>query len=152
MKTVAPHASFVQLDRQREHLRQLRLGAMKRRVEASHLWQIGLLGHQQLDRCQVVRLVQRRQGYELLQVADNHRIQPRRRRIQQPPVHHPVTDTHQAMPARVGAQKPGQVANRPLMAQHLAVGPELFADDRAVRVHRLEVGRRVKAFELTAGM
>src|SRR5262249_47462868 len=57
VKAVAPDALLVKGVGQRKGLFDLRCSAMKSRVEARHLWQFRIKGHNHLDGCQIVWLV-----------------------------------------------------------------------------------------------
>ena len=75
VEAVAADALRVQLRGQREHLRDLRVAAVERGVEAGHLRQLRRALQQQADRRQVVRLMQRRERNELLQRLQHAGIQ-----------------------------------------------------------------------------
>ena len=64
VETVAAHARLVHFVGQSEHLREFRIGAMKRRIEAGDLRHLRGALHHCTDRGEVVRLVQRRERDE----------------------------------------------------------------------------------------
>ena len=78
MKAVAPHAALGDRGRQREGLRHLGLRAMERGVEAGHLRQLRAQLRDDLDRLEVVRLMQRRQRAQLLERGDHLGRRPAR--------------------------------------------------------------------------
>ncbi len=71
VKTVAPHAAIRNCGRQRERLREFRLRAMKGRIKACDLRHFRRTFGDDPNRRQVVRLVQWREGNELLEVRHN---------------------------------------------------------------------------------
>jgi hypothetical protein len=74
MEPVALHARVVQFRRNGESLRDRRVGAVERGVEAGNLGQVGRALEQHPDRSEVVRLVQRRERNESGEALDRVRI------------------------------------------------------------------------------
>src|SRR5439155_22453823 len=71
METVTSYAALMELEWQRERLCQRPLRPVKRRIEARDLRQRGRLLRDRAYRRQIVRLMQRRQGDQPLQLAQN---------------------------------------------------------------------------------
>ena len=69
MEPVTSYAAFVELERQRERLRQRLLRSVERCIEASDLRQRGRLLRDRANRRQIMRLMQRRQWNQHFQVA-----------------------------------------------------------------------------------
>ena len=68
MEAVAPDTGFSQLRGQREHLRQRRIAAVEGGIEAGDLRKLRRALHQAPDRRQVMRLVQRRERNQFLEL------------------------------------------------------------------------------------
>ena len=79
VEAVAANAGVAELARQGEGLRDVRLAAMERRVEAGDLRKMRRRGGDRLDRRKVVRLVQRRQRHQAGELGQNVGIDARRR-------------------------------------------------------------------------
>jgi hypothetical protein len=92
VEAIAAHALVVQFHRQCEHLRQFGLRAVEGGVEAGHLRHARLAFEHQPDRHQVVRLVQRRQRDELLQVRQHFAVHAHRRRVLHANMHDAMAD------------------------------------------------------------
>ena len=105
VEAVALHAGVVQLAGQGEHLRELRLGAMERRVEASHLRQLGPALEQEPDRRQVVGLVQRRERNELRQVFQHRAVDAHRLGVLEPAVNDAVADARELRHRRASRER-----------------------------------------------
>ena len=96
MEAVAAHAFVVQRLGRANICASSGWRAVERGVEAGHLRaDLGRRSMQQPDRRQVVRLVQRRQRDELLQVGQHRRIRRTGRRIRQAAMHHAMADAGQ---------------------------------------------------------
>ncbi len=143
METVAANAAVGDLGRQGEGLGHLGLVAMKGGIEASHLRQFRLVGQQQADRLEVMRLVQRCQRDELLQVSDDLGSQPHRRSVVEAAVHHPMADGGQPVFPELLAQEAGQIGDGAIVTKCFTGRPLPFADHGARRILGLEAGRRV---------
>ena len=104
-KAVADHSTFGNPLRQRERLCDRRLAAVKRGIEAGHLWNLWQPLEQCTDRYQVVRLMQRRKRYVLLQRCDNLRVDAHGFRIGEPAVHYPMAHADQSCSARRSRRK-----------------------------------------------
>jgi hypothetical protein len=129
VETVAPHARLVELLRDREPVGELRVGAVERSVEAGHLRRSGPLPQQRPDRGQVVRLVQRCQRHQPLQVGQHRRVEHDRRRVARAPVDDPVPDRRGRLRATLVEPAVDHLP-RPPRVGHLP-GPEA-----ALRQHR----------------
>ena len=69
MKSVSSHAGVVQLLGQGESLRDVRICAVERRVEARNLRQLRTALEQATNRSQIVRLMERRERDQLFERA-----------------------------------------------------------------------------------
>ena len=150
MEAVAAHALRVQLRGQREHLRDLRIAAVERSVEAGDLRQLGSALQQQPDRSQVVRLVQGRKRHELLQRCKHVGIQPDRPRVFEPSMHDTMADADQAIAGKPLAQKCHQMLERAGVTKLGSLTPRFLGGRLASAIQRNEVRRGVKAFDLAA--
>ena len=91
MEAVADQAPVGQPARQREELRQARLGAVEAGVEAGHLGQLRRPRRDRADGRQIDRLVQRRKWRQGLERRDDVVIDPDWPRERAPAMDHPVT-------------------------------------------------------------
>src|SRR5262245_44885328 len=73
VKTVALHARFANLSRERHELSELGLGPMEARIETCHLRYMRQPLKHGLNRRQIVRLMQRRERFERMQVGKHLR-------------------------------------------------------------------------------
>ena len=71
VEAVAPHALVVEMFRDRVVVGQRIVAAVKRRVEARDLRQLGDTGEDSADGCEIVRLVQWRQRDQAFEVGDS---------------------------------------------------------------------------------
>ena len=93
----------------------------------------GLRSRDDADRRQIVRLVQRRERHELLELAQHSAVDQRRLGEVEPAVHHAMADRRPAGSLRAaGAQKLGEIVDRAVVAQAGAARPRLRSpSDRA---------------------
>jgi len=73
VKAVAPDAFLKQRIRQGKGLLDVGRGAVKGGVEAGHLGQFRIEGHRHFDRREIMRLVQRRERHQRLQLGQQFR-------------------------------------------------------------------------------
>ena len=92
VEAVAAHARIGELLRQREHLRERRVRPVDRGVEARDLRQLRRALEHRADRRQVVRLVQRRERHELLELRDDRGVEAHGRGVVDAAVDDAVTD------------------------------------------------------------
>jgi hypothetical protein len=92
VETVAADAVVVEPARQSVPVGELRMAAVKRGIEARHLREIGLSRGDRADASEIVRLMQRRQRTERLELGDRRGTDAHRRRELDAAMHHPVTD------------------------------------------------------------
>src|SRR5512136_3049652 len=102
---------------------------MKRRVEASHLWHIGHPFQHYLDWPQVVRLVQRRQGNEFLQVGENLSIYQHGTRVLHSTMDDAMTDASQSNLSAQAEQIGSQMFQRSLVVQSDSFAPGFLGND-----------------------
>ena len=143
METVAANATVGDRGRQGKGLGHLGLVAMKGGIEATHLRQLRLVLQQQADRLEVMRLVQRCQRDELLQVSDDLGGQPHRRSVGEAAVHHTMADGGQPVFPELLAQEACQMGDGAIVTKRFTGRPLPFADHGARRILDLEAGRRV---------
>src|SRR4051812_46744503 len=93
MEAIASNACFSEMPRQCKRLRDLCLATMERCVEARDLWDLRRHVQDGAYRCQVVRLVQRSQWYQLGQRSENCTIQPNWCGVMRSPMHDAMSDT-----------------------------------------------------------
>jgi hypothetical protein len=117
VEAVAPHSRVVQLAGKGEHLRELRLSAMERRVEARHLGQVGPALEQEPDRRQVVGLVQRGERNELRQVFEHRAVDAHRFGVPEPAVHDAVPDARELQLAELLPHERHDVLQRAIVAE-----------------------------------
>src|SRR5262249_33749032 len=99
VKAVTPDAGIVKLGGQGEPLRKVRRRSMKRGVEAGHLRKIGPTVEQQPDRGEIVRLMQRCERRESLELVGEVALDARGRGVRVAAVHHTMTDAEQSVVA-----------------------------------------------------
>ena len=150
VETVAAHTGFGQRFGQREHLGQRRVAAVKGGVEASHLWHLGHTFQDGADGLQVVRLVQRRQGNEFVQVGKNLLGYPHWIRVLHSPMDHAMAHAGQAHLIGQTEQESSQMLQRSLMAQLDSFAPGFFGDDLAAGILGDESRGGGQAFKLAA--
>ena len=92
MKAVAPHAGLGQFLRQREHLRDRRVRAVAAVSKQATCGRSGARSNSRADRREIVRLVQRRERHELLQLGHDRRVDPHRRGIVGAAMHDAMAD------------------------------------------------------------
>ncbi len=123
VEAVAPHARLVQLVGQREHLGDLGIGAMKRRVEARDLRYVGRAMQYCANRREVMRLVQRRQRHEPVKRREHRCVGPHWLRVLHAAVHDPVADPDQLHSIGTPAQELEQVIKRANVSELRSIGP-----------------------------
>ena len=121
MKAVTAHTLLGVATRQSERLRHRRLGPMKGGIEAGDLRERRRVFRHRSDRCQILRLVQRRQRNERLQLVERSRIDRNRARETRASVDDAMPDRHDAMLGEHPGPAPAQqVLDRTFLAE---VGP-----------------------------
>ena len=152
MEAVAAHARVVELLRQREHLRERRVGAVERGVEAGDLRQLRRALQQRADRREVVRLVQRRERHELLELRHDRGVDADRRGVVGAAVDDAMADRGEPVVRAVRRLQPVEdVRERAVVAELRARLPALLAGGLAGGVLRDEARRGVDALDLPAG-
>ena len=152
MEAVAPHPGCRQLRGQREHLRQRGIAAVEGGIEARDLWQLRPALQQAPDRCQVMRLVQRRQGHQGLELRHHLPIDAHRCRVVDAAVHHTVSDGGQLVLGGVGLLQPvPDMGDRTVVPELGALRPALLMRRLPGGVLHDEMGARVEAFDLPLG-
>jgi len=86
MEAVATHAAIGDGLREREGLRDRRLRAMERGVEAGDLWQLRRPYEQVANRREIVRLMQRRERDECLEPGEHGLVDAHRQGVVETPV------------------------------------------------------------------
>ena len=150
MEAVAEDAALGDRLRQRERLRDRRLAAVERGVEAGHLRQLRQPLEQHPDRRQVVRLVQRRERDVLFERREHRRIDAHRLGVLEAAVHDPMTDADEPVLGEPLTQERDEVIERAVMTERDALAPRLLVDGRAAAVLGNEARRRVQPLGLPA--
>lgn len=151
MKAVALDSRFGQLARQRELLSDGGLSPMERRVETRDLRQRRRVTRDRSDRRQVVRLMQRGQRHERVQL-HQHAV------VHSDWLGELRSAMHHAMPSRGESQFTESAALAPVeqkldcagMFQRRAGRPSMFVDDVPGRIASLESRFGQQRFQLTA--
>ena len=94
VKSVTPHAFGVKLMRDRIVVSDRVMGAVKRGVEAGHLWKVRKIGQKRADRRQVMRLMKRSQRNEPLQSGHDAMVDQHRPVIVRTAMNDAMTDSH----------------------------------------------------------
>ena len=92
MKPVAPYPFLEKRIRQRKGLIDLRRGSVESGVETRDLRQVRIEGHGHLDRREIVRLVQRCERHQSLELGQQFRSDPGGPGVAQPAMDHAVAD------------------------------------------------------------
>jgi len=125
---------------------------VKRRVEAGHLGDVREALHDVADGRQVVRLVQGRQGNELIEIVQDLPVHDDRLRVLQPPVDHPVAHGPDPIGRAGLAAAPGKDRlHGPLLAELRPGGPRPFADEPALPVFHAEARIGEEPLDLPVG-
>ena len=148
VKPVTTHAALGDRRRQRERLRDLGLHAMKRRIEARDLRQIGTKLTEYLDRLEVVRLMQRRERRQLRERGHHFGRDEHGLGEVHAAMHDAMPDRHEVMIGALAAQEFDQVMDRAVVPQFGAARPGVRADLGMVGVVRREMRLGVDAFDL----
>ena len=148
MEAIAPHAAIGDRRRQREGLRRLGLRAMECGVETGDLGQLGAKLRDDLDRLEVVGLVQRRQRAQLPERSDHFGLDPHGLRERLTAMHDPVAHGDELVVPAAALQEIDQVGDRPAVPELGAFVPGLRTDVRALRILGHESRLRVEAFDL----
>ena len=152
VEAVTTDALVVEPPRQREPVGELRMTAVERGVEAGHLRQVGLDRGDRADAGEIVRLMQRRERTERLQLGEHRRTDAHRRHEVDTAMHHPVTDAEQRRPiAEMLAQPAADHAEELAMTRAALVGPAPIDQHPAVGVRGNEARRRADALDLALG-
>ena len=106
MEPITPHAFVGPPPGQREQLRQRRLVAMERGIEAGVLRQSGRCRRHRTDRRQRVRLMQRRQRHELFQLLEHRGVDAHRGCEIHAAMHHAMADRGDVVFAGVVRRQP----------------------------------------------
>jgi hypothetical protein len=115
VKSVAAYALLEECVRQRKGLIDLRCRSVESGIETSDLRQFGIVGHCQLDRREIVRLVQRCQRHQSLELSQQFRSDPGRPGVAQPAMDHAVAERRKspvAEPVSCPRQDGGQYLAR----------------------------------------
>jgi hypothetical protein len=146
VETVPAHAGLGEFPRDGEHLGERRLAAMKGRVEAGHLRQLGRdLGDGGYGR-EVVRLVQRRQRLQLCERSQHFGVHEDRSSVAGSAVDDTVSDGGRARAEQFDDCLHEHLGRRPVVeALHR---PAPFGDSLALVVHDLEPGRDADLLDL----
>src|SRR5829696_5780788 len=131
MKAVAPHARFGHRAREGEQLRDVWLVAVKRRIEARDLWELGKSLSENSDRRQVVGLMKGSQRYELLELFQDMLVDQHGRRERNTAVDDPVANRLKAIVTPVLTDPASQMSEGLLMPEWLCFAPTHFAGDLA---------------------
>ena len=121
---------------------------MERGVEARDLRQIRYGVEQRADGREIVRLVQRRERIQALEVGKDVGIDADGRRIREAAVHDAMADGAQRMIAEVLADERDDMRERSIMSERGAVGPSPLAQSFAARIEGFEARRRIDLFDL----
>ena len=120
-------------------------------IEAGDLRQRRRALYQDPDRRQVMRLVQRRQGNQALELRHHIPIYAHRCRVVDAAVHHTVSDGGQLVLGGVGLLQPvPDMGDRAVVPELGALCPALLARRLAGSARGDEMGARVDAFDLAA--
>jgi hypothetical protein len=148
MEAIAPHAKIGDRGRQGESLRRLGLHAMECGVETGDLRQLRAKLRDDLDRLEVVGLVQRRQWAELPEFGNHFRLDSHGLRERLAAMHDPVAHGDELVAPAVALKEIDQVGDRPAVPEFGALLPGLRIDGRALRILGHESRLRVEAFDL----
>src|SRR2546423_3295729 len=152
MKTPASDATSEQLVRQTEALSHRGSATMKCGIEAGDLRQIRPEPGDALHRGEIVRLMQRDQGNQLLQLRNHLRIDQGRLDELQATMNHAMSDCQRSERAAVMVTNPIRKVRESLGMSELSAGfPQgKIREDLSFTVLRLESRRTAHAFDLTA--
>ena len=95
VKTIAADARVMETAGQGEPVGEIRAAAVEGGIEAGHLRQVRLHRGNGADAGEIVRLVQGCERTERLELGEHSRIDPDRRGVVDPAMHHPVTHAEQ---------------------------------------------------------
>ena len=138
--------------RQGEPVGELGMAAVERGIEAGHLRQVGLDRGDRADAGEIVRLMQRRQRAERLELGEHRRIDAHRRGEVDAAMHHAVTDAEQRRPvAEMLAQPAADHAKERGVARAAIVGPAAIDQHLTVGILGGEVRRGADALDLALG-
>ena len=152
MEAVAAHARIVQLGGNGESPRHVGVRRMERGIEAGHLRQVGPAPEEHPDRREIVRLMQRRERHELLELRHDRGVHPHRRRVLGAAVDDPMADRRETVSGAVRRLQPVEDVRERAIVSHLrARFPALLACRFPGGVLRDETGRGVDALDLPAG-
>ena len=127
----------------------MRLAAMKRRIEAGDLWEMRRHIHNGPDRCQVMRLMQGRERYQLRQRCQDRAIQADGCGVLHPAMHDTVPNAGYRSSFEQSPADREQFAGGHVVVESLD-RPVAFGDDVAIAVADLQLWRDADAFDLTA--
>ena len=149
VKTISLHAAAAQVARQRHHLGDGGLPAMKAGIEAGDLRHARQsLGHG-VDGGEVVRLMKRRQRHERAQVREDFRRDDRGPRVLRAAVHDAMTDAEHARVAAIARAEPrGERIEGAAPVQPLRQA--IVGHARVAAILRRESRRRADAVDLPA--
>ena len=152
MKTPPPDPALVQIVGQPEALSNRCSPTMKRGIETGHLGNVRAKLHDRPDTCQVVRLMQRRQGNQLLEFRQDLCINQRRFNQVLTSMNHAVTNRQWGEGVAVMLANPaGQMGECFVMTHLLAGGAQVrIRQNRASPILCFEFRRRAQTFDLSA--
>ena len=137
------------MPRQRKGLSDLRMAAMKRRIEAGDLGDMRRHIHNGPDRRQVMRLMQGGEWYQLRQRCQDRAIQADGCGVLLPAVYDTMSDAGYRSSFEQSPADPEQFSCRHVMVES-SNWPVAFGDNVAFAVSDLQVWRNTDAFDLTA--
>src|SRR5437868_166017 len=109
MEAIAPHAAIGDRLRQRERLRHFGLRAVERRVETGDLGQLGAKFRDDLDRLEVVWLVQGREWAQLRELGDHFGVDTHGLRERLAAMHDAVAHGNELVASGSALEKTNQI-------------------------------------------
>jgi hypothetical protein len=128
MKPVAPYAFLEERVRQRKGLIDLRCRSVDSGIETRDLRQFGIEAHCQLDRREIVRLVQGCERHQSLELGQQFHSDPGRPGVAQPAVDHAVADRRKS-PAAQSVSCPRQYGRQYLARHGRRLRPQIRGRD-----------------------
>src|SRR5262249_26721745 len=147
MKAVTANAVSIELLRQRVAVCNLRMAAVKGRVETGHLRESRLPLQQSADRAEIVRLMEGCERRKSLELLDHGCVDQNRRAVIRTAMHHAVSDCH-GQCSDLGAEKFDQLAQGCRHVAYFGGRPSLVDEGTAVCVLGNEVRMDADALDL----